>query len=349
MSVLLVTGAYDREIRFWDPTTGQCYRTIRYPDGQVNRLRFSPDRKYLAAAGHGHVRLFDVNSQNPSPVLSFDEHKLNVTGIGFQSEGKWLYTASEDGLVKIWDMRARGAQQEYSAHAAVNSVVLHPNQREIIIGDQSGRILVWDLMANDCSRELIPEEGDMPAIRSVIMTPDGSRMLAANNKGKVYVYDYDMAAYNPAKMLDAHDTYILNMACSPDGTMLATMSADHTSKIWRLADLHSRADPYKILTGHARWVWDGAFSRDSKFLLTVSSDLSARLWNIDQGVTKKTYTGHSKAVVCVALSDNAGSLPQVTASPQATPANSTAEPASSHSSPDDSTSQSQSNDTVSGS
>lgn len=47
MSVLLVTGAYDREIRFWEPNTGQCYRTIRYPDGQVNRLRFSPDRQLI--------------------------------------------------------------------------------------------------------------------------------------------------------------------------------------------------------------------------------------------------------------------------------------------------------------
>ena len=128
------------------------------------------------------MRLFDVVSQNPSPVLSFDEHKTNVTGMGFQKEGKWLYTSSEDGLVKIWDMRARGAQQEYNAHSPVNTATLHPNQREIIIGDQSGRVLVWDLMANDCHRELVPEEGDMPAIRSVVMCPDGSKMLAANNK-----------------------------------------------------------------------------------------------------------------------------------------------------------------------
>ena len=80
-NVLLATGAYDREIRFWEPHTGQCYRTIRYPDGQINRLQFSPNRKYLAAAGHGHVRLFDVNTTNPSALLSFDEHKMNVTGI----------------------------------------------------------------------------------------------------------------------------------------------------------------------------------------------------------------------------------------------------------------------------
>lgn len=251
------------------------------------------------------MRLFDVNSQNPSPVLSFDEHKLNVTGIGFQKDGKWLYTASEDGLVKIWDMRARAAQQEYNAHTAVNTVCLHPNQKEIIIGDQSGRVLVWDLMANDCHRELVPEEGDMPAIRSVVTTPDGNRMMAANNKGKVFVWGYDSGAYTPLKLMLAHDTYILNMAVSPDGNLLATMSADHTCKIIRINDFAID----KILTGHARWVWDGAFSRDSKFILTVSSDLSARLWNIEQGVTKRTYTGHSKAVVCVALNDNGSPLP----------------------------------------
>ncbi len=37
--------------------------------------------------------------------MSFDGHTTNVTSLGFQREGKWMYTGSEDGTVKIWDLR----------------------------------------------------------------------------------------------------------------------------------------------------------------------------------------------------------------------------------------------------
>lgn len=37
--------------------------------------------------------------------MSYDGHTSNVTGLGFQDEGKWMYTGSEDGTIKIWDLR----------------------------------------------------------------------------------------------------------------------------------------------------------------------------------------------------------------------------------------------------
>jgi hypothetical protein len=37
---------------------------------------------------------------------------------------------------RIWDLRAPGCQREYESRAAVNTVVLHPNQGELISGDQ---------------------------------------------------------------------------------------------------------------------------------------------------------------------------------------------------------------------
>lgn len=37
--------------------------------------------------------------------MSFDGHKNNVTAVGFQCDGRWMFTGSEDGTVKLWDVR----------------------------------------------------------------------------------------------------------------------------------------------------------------------------------------------------------------------------------------------------
>ncbi len=92
-------------------------------------------------------------------------------------------TGSEDGSIKIWDIRAPNVQRDYELKCPVNDVIIHPNQGEIISCDQNGAIRVWDLAENKCSHEIIPEE-DVPA-RSVSMAADGSMLVAANNK----VYD----------------------------------------------------------------------------------------------------------------------------------------------------------------
>lgn len=149
MHVFIVTAGYDHTIRFWEAPSGRCYRTLQYPDSvcaharappraqswgsrraarrpaahnpvqQVNQLAISPDKRFIAAAGNPHVRLFDANSTNPNPVTSWEGHTSSVTAVGFQKDGKWIYTGSEDGTVKIWDMRC--ATRRGGARAAARA------------------------------------------------------------------------------------------------------------------------------------------------------------------------------------------------------------------------------------
>jgi G protein beta subunit-like protein len=303
-SVVLATAGYDHTIRFWEATSGICYRTLQYADSQVNKLEITADKQYIAAAGNGQIRLFDVNSNDPQPVSSFDGHVGNVTAVGFQKDSKWMFSGGEDGTVRVWDLRAPGCPREYGSRAAVNTVVLHPNQGELISADQTGHIRVWDLTANACSCELVPEVGT--AVRSLTVALDGSMLVAANNHGTCYVWRMMRGTgltthFEPLHKLRAHSSYVLKCLISPDVTQLATCSADKTVKLWSLDTFALE----RTLTGHSRWVWDCAFSVDAAYLVTASSDATARLWDLSSGEAIRTYSGHHKACVCCALNDSA--------------------------------------------
>ncbi|KAG8168859.1 hypothetical protein KVR01_001608 [Diaporthe batatas] len=315
MSVILCTAGYDHTIRFWEALSGICSRTIQHPDSQVNRLCISPDKRFLAAAGHHTVKLFDIKSTNPNPLLTFEGHTGNITGVAFHCEGKWMVTSSEDGTVKIWETRSGTIQRSYNHGSPANDVVIHPNQGEIISCDRSGSVRVWDLAENSCSHQLIPEED--VSVSSVTVATDGTLLCAANNNGNVFVWSliqtYDRTELQPITQFSAHKEYITRILLSPDVKKLATCSADHTAKIWEV-DVEEAARPDEggfphpfpleaTLTGHQRWVWDCAFSADSAYLVTACSDHYARLWELHSQQIIRQYNGHHRGAVCVALND----------------------------------------------
>lgn len=91
-SVVLATAGYDHTIRFWEATSGICYRTLQYADSQVNKLEITSDKTQIAAAGNGSIRVFDVNSNDTQPVSTYEGHSGNVTAIGFQKDTKWMFS-----------------------------------------------------------------------------------------------------------------------------------------------------------------------------------------------------------------------------------------------------------------
>jgi hypothetical protein len=52
---------------------------------QVNKLEITTDKKLLAAAGNPQIRLFEVQSNNNQPVLTYDGHSTNVTAVRGQT------------------------------------------------------------------------------------------------------------------------------------------------------------------------------------------------------------------------------------------------------------------------
>lgn len=181
--VVLATGGYDHTIRFWHAHSGVCCRTVQHPDSQVNALALSSNKDLIAAGGYQHIRLYEVNSPNSQHDHSYEGVSKNVVSVGFQSEGRWLYSAGEDGTARIWDLRANttNSQKLHQAHCPLSSACLHPNQTNLMFSDQNGTIFIWDLRV-DKTLKIYPEKGTN--VLSLDVDPDGVYLACVTAKGK---------------------------------------------------------------------------------------------------------------------------------------------------------------------
>ncbi|XP_045613266.1 target of rapamycin complex subunit lst8-like [Procambarus clarkii] len=303
--VILATASYDHTIKLWQAHSGICQRTLKHPESQVNALEISPDRHMLAAAGYQHIRMYDLKTLNEDPVVNYEGVSKNVTALGFQEDGKWMFTGGEDCTAKIWDLRSYNlnVSRIFQVSTPVNCACLHPNQAELFVGDQSGVIHIWDVKTEH-NEQLIPEPDG--SIQSIAIDPEGTYMAAVNNKGKVYVWRLSGGTgdtpihLTPTRSLLAHNNYALKVKFSPDSTMMVTTSADHTARIWKTADFSQMTE---LSDSSQRWVWDVAFSADSQHVITGSSDNTARLWSVETGEIKREYSGHQKTISAIAFKD----------------------------------------------
>lgn len=51
-------------------------------------MEITADKQLLAAAGNPLIKLFEVNSNNPQPILTYEGHTANVTAVSLPSLGK---------------------------------------------------------------------------------------------------------------------------------------------------------------------------------------------------------------------------------------------------------------------
>ena len=129
--VKLITGSMDHTLRVWNWRTGECVRTLESHTEGVVCLNF--DSTILASGSvdttvkvwnvrtgacftlRGHrdwvnaVLLWDVSSDttSPPPDISSQQHI---------APGKMLFSASDDCIVRLWDLSLRTCVRQFSGH-----------------------------------------------------------------------------------------------------------------------------------------------------------------------------------------------------------------------------------------
>lgn len=90
---------------------------------------------------------------------------------------------------------------------------------------------------------------------------------------------WDPATGSEISNLPGHKNFVMKLAFSPDGRVLASAGYDSIITLW---DVGSGRE-LRTLTGHTGAINAIAFSPDGRFMISGSDDGSARLWNAQSG------------------------------------------------------------------
>lgn len=100
--------------------------------------------------------------------------------------------------------------------------------------------------------------------------------------------------------LQGHTGAVRGVTISPDQSLLATGSDDHTVRVWDAATFQPVGAPFE---GHTDIVWDVAFSPDGKRLASASRDQKIMIWDIEHPEqVPLTLEGHTDEAWALAFS-----------------------------------------------
>lgn len=175
----------------------QLYRVWRVADwaelplGNINRgIRSADlsadDRRLIAGYSDHRVRIWSFPSSRLELVSA--PHPTSVNAVAFAPNGRTAVSASTDGTVKLWDVRAGREIATLRQHLGlVWATGFSADGRRLLLGGNATKdaLEIWDLAAR---KELLTLEGEGLHFVDVGFSPDGSIIQATSLDGQAHFW-----------------------------------------------------------------------------------------------------------------------------------------------------------------
>lgn len=256
-------------VQIFDLETGAQDAFIQASQNVITAA-LSPDGQNLAwSFQDGSIQFVRLSDQKI--LVDLSGHPDPVYDLQFSPAGDKLFSASHDGLVRIWGLGGESLAP-IEAGGEVLGIGLSGDGSMLATIPSDGPLLLWDLAGGTKIGEFEGSGGYDTS--DAHFSPDG-QYLAADLATGIFLWQVSDASlvWNEVKNSMA-------VAFSPDGRYLAYSDIDDGNKVVLASP--DGAQVIRVVGQMQGPVWELFFSPDGS-LLTVTDGIEIRIWRVEDG------------------------------------------------------------------